>query len=113
MSPDLASPLANCLDVQALLVALPVIAQVAAGEELGDEIDALGLGVLPTPVAADDVGVVLRGENNHFVISARESPINRFLADEMFLFTIFDSGCYIWIRIMRSQCWCLFSDAPW
>lgn len=62
----LAGPLADGLGVEALLVALAVLAQVATGEVLGDEVDALGLGVLPTLVAADDVGVILRGAQTKY-----------------------------------------------
>ena len=41
-----------------VLVSLPVVPEVARGEELGDEVDAGPLLVMPGAVALDDVGVV-------------------------------------------------------
>lgn len=46
-----------CADLQ-VLVLLAEVSQVARGEELGDEVDALGFGVMPGSIAFYDVRMV-------------------------------------------------------
>lgn len=59
-----------------MLVLLPKIPQVARGEELCDEVDALALAVVPGKVALDDVGMVqvyalfqLTDDGSHLLIA--------------------------------------------
>ena len=59
--PHLASPLPDGFRIE-VLVFLAVLAQVAAGEILCDQIDAMAVHVLPAPVAPDDVRMLLRAK---------------------------------------------------